>query len=84
MSEIMAQILIRGIFKSPTVLEDLLDKPKGLDQIAETKFVMCGDGSLAVPAGDRVSEVTCLTSAIRSTKVHISSISSDDRKLDLL
>ncbi len=35
MGEIMAQMLIRGIFKSPTVLEELLDKPKGLDQIAE-------------------------------------------------
>jgi hypothetical protein len=84
MGEIMTQMLIRGIFNSPTVLEALVDKPKGLDQIAETKFVMCGGGSSAVPAGDLVSEVTCLTSAIGSTKVHHSSTSSDDRKLDLL
>ncbi len=37
MGEIMAQILIRGVFTSPTVLEELLDKPEGPNQIAYNK-----------------------------------------------
>lgn len=71
MGQIMAQMPIRGVFTPPTVLEELLDTPKGLEMIAQTEFVMYGGGPLAPSAGDRISKVTCLTSAIGSTEAGI-------------
>ncbi|KAF6237313.1 hypothetical protein HO173_004782 [Letharia columbiana] len=40
MGQIMSQMPIRGVFKTPTVLEELLDTPEGLKQILQTDFVM--------------------------------------------
>ena len=71
MGQIMSQMPIRGVFTPPTVLEELLDTPEGLKQIAQTDFVMYGGGPLAPLAGDRISEVTSLTSAIGSTEAGI-------------
>ena len=71
MSQIMSQMPIRGVFTPPTVLEELVDTPEGLEQIAQTDFVMYGGGPLAPLAGDRISEVTSLTSAIGSTEAGI-------------
>lgn len=71
MGQIMSQVPIRGVFTPPTVLEELLDTPEGLKQIAQTDFVMYGGGPLAPLAGDLISEVTSLTSAIGSTEAGI-------------
>ncbi|KAK4693659.1 hypothetical protein P7C71_g3783, partial [Lecanoromycetidae sp. Uapishka_2] len=71
MGQIMSQMPIRGVFTPPTVVEELLETPEGLSQIARTEFVMYGGGPLAPAAGDRISQVTCLTSAIGSTEAGI-------------
>lgn len=71
MGQIMSQMLIRGVFTPPTVLEEILDIPGGLEQISQTSFVMYGGGPLSPLAGDRISEVTSLTSAIGSTEAGI-------------
>lgn len=71
MGQIISQMPIRGVFTPPTVVEELLDTSEGLNQIARMEFVMYGGGPLAPAAGDRISEVTCLTSAIGSTEAGI-------------
>lgn len=65
MGQVMSQMPIRGIF------EELLDILRGLEQIAQTDFVMYGGGPLAPLAGDHISEVTSLTSAIGSAEAGI-------------
>ena len=58
--QIIFQMTVRGIFTP----QPWLDTLEGLKQIAQTEFVMYSGGPLAPLAGDRISEVTSLTSAI--------------------
>lgn len=71
LSEIMSQLPIAGMFTPPTVIEELLETRNGYNQLAQTKFIMYGGGPLAPLAGNRISEVTTLTSGIGSTECGI-------------
>ena len=64
MGQIKSQMKVRGAFTSPTVLEELLDTPDGLQQIAQTDLVMYGGGPLAPLAGDRISDGFCGTKSV--------------------
>lgn len=55
----------------PSLLEDLVSLPGGLDALAKVDLVTCGGAPLAQEVGDKVCEVTFLYSGIGSTEAGV-------------
>ncbi|OJD34983.1 ochratoxin a non-ribosomal peptide synthetase [Diplodia corticola] len=56
-----------GLF-APSVLEDMAETAKGVDALAAMEYVFFAGAPLAKEAGDRITQVTRLTSMIGSTE----------------
>ncbi|KAL0258295.1 putative NRPS-like protein biosynthetic cluster [Diplodia seriata] len=56
-----------GLF-APSVLEDISETPHGLEALATMEYVFFAGAPLAKEAGDRITQVTRLTSMIGSTE----------------
>ncbi|KAH7062198.1 hypothetical protein B0J12DRAFT_229495 [Macrophomina phaseolina] len=68
-----------GLF-APSVLEDISETTKGLTALSTMRFVFFAGAPLAKEAGDRITQVTNLTSMIGSTEAcFISSLINNDR-----
>ncbi|TKA57030.1 hypothetical protein B0A49_10497 [Cryomyces minteri] len=59
---------LRGLLVPPTVLEQLVQEPDGLQQTSKLDFVMFTGGPLAPSVGDRLSKVTDICQLIGSTE----------------
>ncbi|KAI9811859.1 MAG: putative NRPS-like protein biosynthetic cluster [Pycnora praestabilis] len=70
-SEIMKQLPLRAIMCPPTVLEQLLQEPDGLDQAAKLSFIIYTGGPLSPSAGDRLSQVTDVCQLYGSTETGV-------------
>ncbi|KAK4997012.1 hypothetical protein LTR66_003502 [Elasticomyces elasticus] len=60
--------ILRGLLVPPTVLEQLVQEPDGLQQISRLDFVMFTGGPLAPSVGDRLSQMTDICQLIGSTE----------------
>ncbi|KAK4983486.1 putative NRPS-like protein biosynthetic cluster [Elasticomyces elasticus] len=70
-SAIMRQVKIHSIYTPPTVLEQLLLEPGGLEQAGTCNFIIFSGGPLAPSTGDQVAKVTDLGQYIGSTEIGI-------------
>lgn len=55
-------------FFPPSILEDMVDMPGGLDALATIKFVIFAGAPLSQEVGDKISEVTRIQTIIGSTE----------------
>ena len=70
-NEILKRHRIHSIYTPPTVLEQLLLEPDGLERAGQCNFIIFSGGPLAPSIGDRVAKVTDLGQYIGSTEIGI-------------
>ena len=81
LKEIMQHRKLRGLFVPPTIVEQLLQEPGGLDNFKGLDFLCYTGGPLATAAGDQISKVTNVLSTYGGTEtgqVHQLSPSRED------
>ncbi|KAI9818373.1 MAG: putative NRPS-like protein biosynthetic cluster [Pycnora praestabilis] len=71
LNQIMERTDLRALYVPPTVVEQLLQEPGGLEKAAKLDFVLSTGGPLSPSAGDRLNAVTDLGQFIGSTEVGI-------------
>jgi thioester reductase-like protein len=70
-NEILKRMPIHSIYTPPTVLEQLLLEPGGLERAGQCNFIIFSGGPLAPSTGDQVAKVTDLGQYIGSTEIGI-------------
>ncbi len=70
-NEILKRMNIHSIYTPPTVLEQLLLEPGGLERAGQCDFIIFSGGPLAPSTGDEVAKVTDLGQYIGSTEIGI-------------
>ena len=67
-SQIMEHQKLRAIFAPPVIVEQLMQEPKGLDQIKQLDFLLYAGGPLTSTAGNTISKITRLCSSYGTTE----------------
>ena len=68
-ADIMQQQKVRGCFLPPSVVEQLLHEPNGLDYFKQLDMVWYAGGPLSQAAGDAISRVTTICQFYGSTEL---------------
>ena len=67
-SQIMEHQKLRAVFAPPVIVEQLMQEPKGLDQIRQLDFLPYAGGPLTSSTGNTISKVTSLCSSYGTTE----------------
>jgi len=71
LNQILEMIEPQSVNTPPTILEQLVEEPGGLERLSKLDWISSGGGQLSPSVGDQVSKVTILAQFIGSTELGI-------------
>ncbi|KAK4994905.1 hypothetical protein LTR66_005174, partial [Elasticomyces elasticus] len=69
--KILRSVPCKALYSPPSVLEQLVQEPDGLELCSKLEFVVFAGGPLAPAAGDKIASVTYIGAMIGSTEIGI-------------